>query len=39
MDKNDRWINPFKLNEKVTVLKLGVGTGFNYATVMVQGPE
>ena len=34
MDKNDRWINPFKLNEKVTVSKLGVGTGFNYAMVI-----
>lgn len=39
MKKGDLWRNPFGLNERVVISGLGVGTGFKYATVYVQGPE
>lgn len=39
MNPNDKWINPFQLNEKVVVSKLGLGAGITYATVCAMGPE
>ncbi|KAE8131103.1 hypothetical protein BDV38DRAFT_289020 [Aspergillus pseudotamarii] len=39
MAAEDRWINPFKLNKKAVVSKLGIGAGFKYATVWAQGPD
>ncbi|KOC07427.1 hypothetical protein AFLA70_578g000661, partial [Aspergillus flavus AF70] len=39
MNPNDKWINPFQLNEKVVVSKLGLGAGITYATVCAMGPD
>ncbi|KAE8421243.1 hypothetical protein BDV36DRAFT_305117 [Aspergillus pseudocaelatus] len=39
MHPNDKWINPFQLNEKVVVSKLGLGAGITYATVCATGPD
>ncbi|KNG89245.1 hypothetical protein ANOM_002147 [Aspergillus nomiae NRRL 13137] len=39
MNKNDKWINPFRVNEKVVISQLGVGIGIKYATVWVIGPD
>jgi hypothetical protein len=31
MNKDDQWINPFNLNKKVVVSRLGIGAGLVYA--------
>ncbi|KAE8165389.1 hypothetical protein BDV40DRAFT_297418 [Aspergillus tamarii] len=39
MASDDKWTNPFKLNKKAVVSKLGIGAGFRYATVWAHGPD
>ncbi|KAK2754427.1 hypothetical protein FQN54_007071 [Arachnomyces sp. PD_36] len=39
MKDNDTWVNPFKLNKSIVLSKLGVGAGFKYATVLINGPD
>ncbi|KAK5988837.1 hypothetical protein PT974_10331 [Cladobotryum mycophilum] len=39
MKSGSKWINPFKLNEAVVISGVGIGTGFDYATVMARGPN
>lgn len=38
MDTNSRWTNPFGLNDALVVSNLGIGAGFDYATVLEVGP-
>lgn len=38
MDPSSRWINPFGLNKELVVSNLGIGAGFDYATVFETGP-
>jgi hypothetical protein len=38
MDANSQWINPFGLNDALIVSDLGIGAGFDYATVLETGP-
>ncbi|KAI1087089.1 hypothetical protein F5B19DRAFT_486997 [Rostrohypoxylon terebratum] len=39
MDPDSKWINPFGLNKELIVSKLGIGVGFDYATVLETGPR
>lgn len=39
MDTDSRWINPFNLNKELIVSRLGIGAGFDYATVLLRGPR
>ncbi|KAM0514405.1 hypothetical protein ACHAPE_006698 [Trichoderma viride] len=38
MEPDSRWANPFNLHKELIVSNLGVGVGFDYATVLVVGP-
>jgi hypothetical protein len=38
MDRDSRWINPLGLSEELIISKLGIDTGFDYATVLATGP-
>ncbi|KAH6949544.1 hypothetical protein DER45DRAFT_94281 [Fusarium avenaceum] len=38
MKRGLNWINPFDLHKQLIVLNLGIGVGFDYAAVLVEGP-
>ncbi|KIL83899.1 hypothetical protein FAVG1_12876 [Fusarium avenaceum] len=38
MKRGLKWINPFDLHKQLIDLNLGIGVGFDYATVLVEGP-
>ncbi|KAH7310920.1 hypothetical protein B0I35DRAFT_439890 [Stachybotrys elegans] len=38
MEPDSRWANPFNLHKELIVSNLGIGVGFDYATVLVVGP-
>ncbi|KAF4973360.1 hypothetical protein FSARC_338 [Fusarium sarcochroum] len=39
MNEDSRWVNPFNLNKNIVFSRLGVSTGFTYATVLLIGPD